>query len=169
MIKRFKFLVIILVASIYSVINCSGFEENLNNAIRLYNDFSKLTPEQEACYLPQIDKIDCRWIPIDYACFNGNVSAFRWLLSKGVVPTQKCFDYAMGRPSSKIVSDLLILGLYTEHIGKRRTLQKVQTQLVCFSELATRDPYSFASSLAETQMIYEMIKRYEDEVGLRTE
>ncbi len=166
MIKRFKFLVIIFILSIYSKINCSDFPRNLNHAIHSSSiDFSKLTPEQEACYLPQIDKTDCGWIPIRYACFNGNVSAFKWLLSNGAVPTQECFKSAIvsDNPQAEIVSGLLIRGCYTK-LGKTKTLliTPLQEKLVWFSKLAT------ASSLAEVQKISVMIKRYEDAVGLRT-
>ncbi len=173
MIKRFKFLVIILVASIYSVINCSGFEKNLQFAIHFTDnrgDFSKLTPEQEVCYLPQIHEKHL-WLPIDYACWHGNVSAFRWLLSNGAVPTQECFESAIlsKTPKSEIVSGLLSCGLYTKYIGEKKTLKRVQDKRAFFSRLATERPDLFAIYFAEAQKICLMISRYEDRVNLRTE
>jgi hypothetical protein len=169
-IKRFKFLVIILVSSIYSISICGDFPKILKDGIRTHVDFSNLTPDQEVCYLPQIHKEVRLWLPIDYACFKGNVSAFKWLLSKGVVPNQECFKSAIlsDNNKSEIVSELLLCGLYNEYICEIKTLQMVQNRLAWLSDLATKDPDSFASSLAEAQKIYVMIKLYEDEVGLRT-
>ena len=168
MIKRFKFLVIILVLSIYSKINCSDFPRSIIEAIALDFNFNNLTPEQKAIYLPQIHK-DGEWIPIYYACFKGNVSAFKWLLSNGARPDKECFGTAIisDNPKSEIVSELLIRGLYTKYIGIT-TLQRVQDRLAVFSGVATKHPDLFAAHFAEAQKISVMINRYEDEVGLRT-
>jgi hypothetical protein len=164
MIKRFKFLVIIFILSIDRVINCGDFERDLNNAIRLYNDFSKLKPEQEACYLPQIGSL-----AIDFACSYGNVSAFKWLLSNGIRPDRECFENAITSddPKSEIVSDLLCRGCYTEYIGDT-TLKSAQDNLDLFGSLVDEDGDLFQGNYDEAQKICVMIRRYEDRVGLRT-
>ena len=130
MIKRFKFLVIILVLSIYSVINCSDFPRRLGDAIRSHNrvDFSKLTLKQKVCYLPQIHKKESEWMPISLACYLGNFSAIKWLLSNGAVVDKKCFEGVIlgNNPQSKVALELLKLGVYHEYIGEKSTLQTLK-------------------------------------------
>jgi hypothetical protein len=173
-IKRFKFLVIIFILSISSISSCGDFHRNIYKAIDTHTDFDSLTPEQKVCYLPQIYE-NHSWLPIYYACSCGNVSAFKWLLSNGAIPNQECFKSSIlsDIPKSEIVSELLSHGLYTAYIvdgytGDEKTLKKVQNRLALFSRLATERPGLFAAHFAEAQRIYEMIKRYEDEIGLRT-
>ena len=172
MIKRFKFLVIILVLSIDSKINCSDFPRKLEDAIYSYYyhppvDFSNLTPEQKACYIPQIHKEECGWMPIHYCCYRGNVSLFNWLLSNGVVADQKCFsDTILGaNPQAEIVSKLLSHGLYAEYIDEKPTLQIMQEKVIYYSGLVEKKPIVFGTCLAEAKKILDLIKQHKEQEG----
>ncbi len=83
-------------------------------------DFNCLTPEDESCYLPQINKRKNDWTPAEAAVLSNN-SALHWLVKKGCnlkensAVLQIAIDRYQSYHRKKSPDDLDVIALLLEH------------------------------------------------------